>query len=321
MLKRMSIKKIMVSSCAILLLLIIYLIPDNKRELNLKQDKIEYSYNNVVSTIYLVDRNNYVARTSIPSCKCEGVDKVKDLVEGLIIDGNKSSIIPNGFRSIIPPSVRILNLSLDNSILTIDFSKDILDVSEREEKKMLEAIVYTLTSIEGIDKIIIKVEGEVLSNLPNSGESLPSVLDKSYGINKTYDLVNTSDIDSYTLYYVNKYNNNEYYVPVTKYVNSKITDPIKVIIKELSSSPIYETNLMSYLNSEAKLISYDLSEDSLKLNFNSLLLSDVDKKSILEEVIYTISLSMNNIYNDLKEVSFWVDDEEIYVMKMDELNS
>lgn len=140
-------------------------------------------------------------------------------------------------------------------------------------------------------------------------------------INKTYDLVNTSDIDSYTLYYVNKYNNNEYYVPVTKYVNSKITDPIKVIIKELSSSPIYETNLMSYLNSEAKLISYDLSEDTLKLNFNSLLLSDVDKKSILEEVIYTISLSMDNIYNDLKEVSFWVDDEEIYVMKMDELNS
>ncbi len=321
MLKRMSIKKIMVSSCAILLLLIIYLIPDNKREINLKQDKIEYSYNNVVSTIYLVDRNNYVARTSIPSCKCEGVDKAKDLVEGLIIDGNKSSIIPNGFRSIIPPSVRILNLSLDNSILTIDFSKDILDVSEREEKKMLEAIIYTLTSIEGIDKIIIKVEGEVLNNLPKSGESLPSVLDKSYGINKTYDLVNTSDIDSYTLYYVNKYNNNEYYVPVTKYVNSKITDPIKVIIKELSSSPIYETNLMSYLNSEAKLISYDLSEDTLKLNFNSLLLSDVDKKSILEEVIYTISLSMDNIYNDLKEVSFWVDDEEIYVMKMDELNS
>lgn len=321
MLKRMSIKKIMVSSCAILLLLIIYLIPDNKREINLKQDKIEYSYNNVVSTIYLVDRNNYVARTSIPSCKCEGVDKAKDLVEGLIIDGNKSSIIPNGFRSIIPPSVRILNLSLDNSILTIDFSKDILDVSEREEKKMLEAIIYTLTSIEGIDKIIIKVEGEVFNNLPKSGESLPSVLDKSYGINKTYDLVNTSDIDSYTLYYVNKYNNNEYYVPVTKYVNSKITDPIKVIIKELSSSPIYETNLMSYLNSEAKLISYDLSEDTLKLNFNSLLLSDVDKKSILEEVIYTISLSMDNIYNDLKEVSFWVDDEEIYVMKMDELNS
>lgn len=186
---------------------------------------------------------------------------------------------------------------------------------------MLEAIIYTLTSIEGIDKIIIKVEGEVLNNLPKSGESLPSVLDKSYGINKTYDLVNTSDIDSYTLYYVNKYNNNEYYVPVTKYVNSKITDPIKVIIKELSSSPIYETNLMSYLNSEAKLISYDLSEDTLKLNFNSLLLSDVDKKSILEEVIYTISLSMDNIYNDLKEVSFWVDDEEIYVMKMDELNS
>ncbi len=33
---------------------------------------------------------------------------------------------------------------------------------------MLEAIIYTLTSIDGIDKVIIKVEGEVLNKLPNS---------------------------------------------------------------------------------------------------------------------------------------------------------
>ena len=163
-----------------------------------------------------------------------------------------------------------------------------------------------------LDDVEARIEDLIFDNIKYSSTKRGIILDSR-------DVI--KDYGNHLLDSLNKYNNNEYYVPVTKYVNSKITDPIKVIIKELSSSPIYETNLMSYLNSEAKLISYDLSEDTLKLNFNSLLLSDVDKKSILEEVIYTISLSMDNIYNDLKEVSFWVDDEEIYVMKMDELNS
>ncbi len=319
MLKRFSIKKIMVASCAVLILLIIYLIPDNRKEIGLTNDGVEYVYNNVVNTIYLVDSNDYVARTSIPTCKCDGKDLAEDLVKGLVIDGGKSNIIPNGFRSVIPPETRVLSLDLTDKILTIDFSKEFLEVNENEEEKVIEAIVYTLTSINGIDKVIIKVEGEVLTNLPNSKKNLPTVLDRSYGINKTYNLVTTNDIESYTVYYVNKYNDNEYYVPVTKYVNSTGEDKIKVIIKELSSSPIYETNLMSYLNASTELIDYELSDKSLKLNFNELLLNDLEDKNILEEVIYTVSLSVDNIYDNLEEVIFYVNDEEVYNMNLEEI--
>ena len=318
MLKKMSIKKIMVTSLAVLILLIIYLIPENRKEINLSNSSIEYVYDNVKSTIYLIDSDDYVARTNISTCKCEGVDKAKDLLEGLMIDGKKSSIIPNGFRSIIPPGTSIKNIELKDKVITIDFSKELLEVNEKEEKKMIEAIIYTLTSIDGIDKVIIKVEGEVLNKLP-SGSNIPTILDRSYGINKTYDLVNTSDIDSYTVYYVNEYNNNKYYVPVTKYVNGKNEDPIRIIIKELSSSPIYETNLMSYLNANADINNYELVGNNLKLNFNELLLNDLDEKNILEEVIYTISLSINNIYSDLETVSFYIDNSEIYSVNINDI--
>ena len=319
MLKKMSIKKIMVSSTAIILLLVIYLIPDNNKDIDLKNDKIEYTYNNVESTIYLVDSNNYVARTSIATCKCDGVDLAKDLVNGLIIGGSKNNIIPNGFRSILPPDVSILNIELNNKILVIDFSKELLEVNEKDEEKMLEAIIYTLTSINGIDKVIIKVEGEVLDKLPNSKNNIPTVLDRSYGINKIYDLSSLNDIMSYTTYYISTYNDNKYYVPVTKYVNSKDSDIVKVIIKELGSSPIYQTNLMSYLNANTTLNDYELVDNSLSLNFNELLLNEVDKKHILEEVIYTISLSMDNIYNDLESVSFLVNNEEIYKVNINDI--
>ena len=319
MLKKMSIKKIMVATSAILILVIMYLLPDSSiKEIDLDKSSIEYTYDNIVSTIYLVDSEDYVARTTVSSCNCNTIDKAKDLVDGLIVDGKKSNIIPNGFRSIIPPGTSILDVNLEDKTLTINFSKELLDINEKDENKMIESIIYTLTSIDGIDNVIIKVEGEELTKLP-SGTKLPSLLNKDYGINKDYDLVTTRDIDYYTLYYVNKYNNYEYYVPVTKYVNNSSDDKIKVIIKELSSSPIYETNLMSYLNANTEIYDYELSDKNLKLNFNNLLLSDVDSNKILEEVIYTIGLSMDNIYEDLETVSFYVDNEEIYTLNINDI--
>ena len=319
MLKKMSIKKIIVSTTAIILLLVIYLIPSNRKDIDLKNNSIEYNYNNVESTIYLVDSNDYVARTTIPTCKCEGVDLAKDLLEGLVVGGTKNNIIPNGFRSIIPPDVTIKDINLQENILTINFSKELLEVNDKDEDKMIESIIYTLTSIDGIDKVIIKVEGEVLNKLPNSKTNIPTVLDKSYGINKSYDLSNLNDILSYTTYYTSTYNDTKYYVPVTKYINSKDSDVVKIIIKELGSSPIYQTNLMSYLNTNTVLNDYELDNNKLKLNFNELLLNDLDKKNILEEVIYTISLSMNNVYDNLESVSFLVNNEEIYTININDI--
>lgn len=313
MLKAMSIRKITVATLALCALLLLYLIPSTEKEVakQLSNSDIEYIYTNTKEVIYLLDSNDYIARTTIKGCDCNTLETAKDVTEGLIIGGNKNNIIPNGFRSIIPSGTEILDVSLEEKILTINFSKELLDINPKYEEKMLEAIVYTLTSIEGIDKVIIKVEGEVLSKLPNSNKNLPASLDKSYGINKNYNLISTQNIDSYTVYYVSQYNDTKYYVPVTKYVNNQNQDKIKVIIDELSTSPIYETNLMSFLNSNVSLIDYTLNDDSLALNFNDSILSDPTNNKILEEVIYTISLSIEDNYN-VKEVSFLVNNEEIY---------
>ena len=312
MLKKMISRKIMVASLGLFALLIICLMPNSdKLDYEVKNDDVEYFYTNALETIYLLDANDYVARTEIRGCDCSGDDIVRDVIQGLIIDGAKNSVIPNGFRSIIPSGTEILGLELKDKVLTINFSKEILDINEKYEDKMIEAIVYTVTSIDGIDKVIIQVEGEVLTKLPKSGKILPNSIDKSYGINKNYDLANTMNIDSYTIYYVSNYNDIEYYVPVTKYVNKHDFDKINVIVDELSTSPIYEKNLMSFVNSNVSLINYSLDNDVLKLNFNDSILSDTTSNHILEEVIYTISLSVFDNYQ-VKEVVFLVNDEEIY---------
>lgn len=314
MLKKMSMRKLMVATLTLFILMILYLMPDSlmEKKLDLTHDNVEYVYSNSLDVIYLLDSNDYVARTKINSINSNDViAKAKDLIEGLIIGGSKSNIIPNGFRSIIPSGTTVLDISLESDTLIVNFSDELLDINEKYEEKMIEAIVYTLTSLDSVDKVIIKVNGEVLTKLPNSGKNLPSVLDKSFGINKVYDISSVHNIDSFTVYYVNSYNDNSYYVPVTKYINNDNQDKIKVIIEQLSSAPIYESNLMSFLDVSAKLLDYSLEEEVIKLNFNNAILSDVTNSNILEEVVYTISLSMNDNYG-VEEVIFCVDNEEIY---------
>ena len=312
MLRKMLIKKVIVASLALFLMGMIYFMP-SKQSLDYSIDikDLDYVYTNVLETIYLLDTNDYVSKTKISGCEGDATEIAADVIQGLIIDGKKNHIIPNGFRSIIPAGTKVIDLNIENKILTINFSKEILDINLEYEEKMIEAIIYSLTSLEEIDGIIIQVEGKRLERLPKNNIMLPSILDKSFGINKVYNINNTHDIDSFIVYYVNNYNSNSYYVPVTKYINNDNQDKIKVIIEQLASSPIYESNLMSFLDISAKLLDYKLEEDTIRLNFNDAILSDITKSNILEEVIYTISLSMNDNYK-IKEVDFCVDDKEIY---------
>ena len=313
MLKRMTVRKIFVATLALFVMGLIYLMPDyDKLEYPLSQSDVEYVYTNAMETIYLLDKNDYVARTTMKGCDCDTLDYARDVIKGLIIDGEKSNQIPNGFRSLIPSGTEILNLDLKDKILTINFSRELLDINEKYEEAMIEAIIYSLTSIEGIDQVIIQVEGNVLTELPHSKKILPSSLDRNYGINKSYDLINTNDIESITVYYVSDYHDKEYYVPVTKYINKNGNmDKINVIIDELSSSPIYEENLMSYVNSNVALIDYHLDQDILYLNFNDAILNNDVNEHILEEVIYTISYSLLDSCS-IKDISFSVEGKEIY---------
>ena len=161
-------------------------------------------------------------------------------------------------------------------------------------------MVYTLKNIKKINNIKILV---------NNKEN--SFFDKEYtrsiGINKKYNLTSLEDINNITIYYVSSNNENNYYIPVTKYINTK-DDKIKIIIEELSSSSSYQSNLMSYLNYDTKLISYDLEDNELNLYFNDAIINKSDDK-ILEEVIYSISYSIKDSIN-VDNIHFYVNDKE-----------
>ena len=302
-------KKILVASSLLVVLFMLYLIPA-KKEVEFVETNLEYVYPNNLETVYLLDSNDYVARVLISASNESSVSKALSLIDALIIGGKKENVIPNGFRSIMPSGTKVNDIKLEDGVLIIDFSKDILDIDKKYEDKMIEALTYTLTSINDIDSIKLLVDGEELKKLPNSNKILPTFLDKSYGINKIYEITNVGNIDSYTVYFVNSVNDSKYYIPVTKYINDNKQDKIRIIIDELATSFTYQSNLNSFLNENAKLLNYEIIDKQIKLNFNDMIFSDITNNDILEEVVYTICLSINDSI-DIDSVVFLANDREI----------
>ena len=310
MIKRIYIKKIIVSSVALFAFFLIYFIPNNKEAINIKQEVEYVSMDIKTSPIYLLDQNNYLAKSEIAISGEKIEDIAEYLITALTIGDALEDKIPSGFKAVLPSDIKILDISYTDNLLKINFSKDLLDTSKDMEEKIIESLIYTLTNINGIDKIMILIEGTILTKLPQNNIILPSTLDRNFGINKQYNVTNNKNISKTTIYYVNKYNDYEYYVPVTK-IDNDSRDKIEIIIDELSSRNLYKTNLMSYLNSNTKVLSVTETDEQLVIEFNDYIFNDIDTKDILEEVIYTICLSIEDNYN-VKEVIFKVENEEIY---------
>ena len=315
MLKKSALRRIMVSTLALIIVTVLYFFPTDDNNNQITQNVEYVSVDN--TPIYLMNPDNYVVRTSIATKEKEPLALVKEMIDALTIGNEKQDYIPKHFSSIIPENTKLLDVSLEDGLLKIDFSKEFLNTTKEMEEIMIEAIVYTLTEIDGIDKIMIFVEGTKLEVLPQSNIKLPNTLDRSYGINKVYDITSLKDLTKTTIYYIGEFNNLIYYVPVTKIENDNGNNKIEIIIDELKSSPIYETNLMSYLASSVKLESYEELENQVILSFNNEIFDDFKEQNILEEVKYSISLSIEDTLN-VEEVIFKVDNKVIETFKTKE---
>lgn len=304
MIKKSSIRRICVATLALFILLIIYFFPNNdtiiKEHLNyIKRDEMP---------IFLIDNSNYVARTSIVKSSKNINEQIKEIIETLTKNSKKSSYIRDGFKPIIPQNTKVIDVLLDNEILTINFSKELLNIDKDNEEKMIEAIIYSLTEIKEIKKIKILVENNPLTKLPKSQKKLPDYLDKNYGINKIYNLDSIKESTKTTIYYLSKFQDYHYFVPVTK-INNEKTEKVEIIIKELKSTPIYQTNLISYLAASANITNYELLENGIKLSFNNYLIANIKEEEALEEVKYSIALSLRDTYG-INEVIFNIPDSE-----------
>ena len=291
MLREKILRKIYITTLIIFVLFIISSFTINK---SIRNIKTEYQTN--LSSIYLLDDNNYLLQVNI-SVKND-IENNIPLVINSLKENNKHY---SGLRGLIPANTKVNKWKLDNHILTIDFSDNLLEVNDDLKEKIIESIVFSLTNFNEIDGVMITINDKPLYN---------EVLTKDIGINKEYNITKTSDIKRVVLYFYEEKDNNRYYVPITKYVNSK-DDKIKIIIDNLKTNYLTKTNLMSYLNDRINIINYEKTNNIVTISFASIL--DFNEDLIEEEVIYTLSSSI--IDSDIATKVIFMQNDEIISIK------
>ena len=307
MLKKVLKKRFLLSFTAIFILLIIYFV--NSEPIEFKQELSYVDKDVSFNNIYLMDSYQFVSLTTVGLTEKSVENKAKEVIDILIQEGPGESKIPSGFKSIINPDTSLNKVTFEGSILKLDFSSDLFDIKPEYEIKILESLIYSLTSIEGVKGIEISIEGKKLEELPNSKLELPKILDKSFGINRNYNLSSLDNVSKVTIYYINKYNDIYYYVPITRYINST-EEKANVIIEELRDNNFYMTGLMSFMNSNVNLLDVSIDQNEITLNFDKNLYDNDESKEVLKEVLDSINFSIEATYG-VQTVSYTVENENL----------
>ena len=301
MLKRRFLRKMFVTSSIAIIILLIYLMPsvgDNKNNFSTSVEYVNLT-NNV---IYLEDEDGLLVESNVAIVDNDIISKVKELIKNL--SSASKDIIPNGLNSVMPNNVELIDVKYDEEIIELNFSKELLDLDDKKLIRLVEAITFTILDLDNVNGVSLYVDG---TNINSINDKIPSILTKDFGINKKYHFKKTDNIIKYVIYYSKEIKNSNYYVPITKYVNSD-NNKINIVIEDLSSNYIYQPNLISVVKEKIELIDYKIDDNILVLNFNNAIF--VNDSEVKEEVVYpVISTIFSNF--DVESVVFQVNGEEI----------
>ena len=293
MLKRKALKKIYLTTLVLFIMLVTITIDYLKVDKNKNLIEIEYVSNLKTTHIYLLNVDNYLVKVDYLLRSDTKEENIKEILNELYVTNLKNG----NLKGIIPSNTKINKIKIDNTTAIIDFSKDLLKVNKNLEEKVIESIVYSLIELDDIDNVKILIDGNPLTKLEKNNKNMPITLDSTIGINKDYEISSIKDIEKVVIYYVCNLNNNDYYVPVTKFVNSR-DSKVKIIIDSLKGNYFSNTNLRSYLNRNTN-IDFKLDDDILTITFDSL------NDDYLESVTYSLASSIFDTI-DIKKVIFEV---------------
>lgn len=202
--------------------------------LNQSQDAEQY-------VVYLQDKNGYLAPISLPMAVTEGEQVAVKLLEVMVDQGLYSSSLPLDFRAMIPQGTEVVGyqLNAETGIATVNLSEPFVDYNGADERSIIEAITWTLTSLDGVKGVDIQVNSEKLEEMPVAQYPMDQPLTRAMGINiEIAEGVSYSQAAPVTLYFsAETANNEQYFVPVTRMI--KRADSMEIAaVEQLIAGPI-----------------------------------------------------------------------------------
>ncbi len=261
--------------------------------------------------VYMLDNDNYLVPLTFAFDSKELLaDDIRYVISML---RDESPLTSKGYHTLLNENVKIQGIELENNILNIDFSKEFKEQDVSKEEQIIESLTWTVLQYDDVKGLTLSVDGVKLESMPQSGITLPNVLDKTIGINKYYDTTgNIYNTTSVTVFYEKEEFGETVYIPVTRRVLKESNEKVSVY-----NALFKDVSIMSGLK---KVDTFNLIEKEQSINFEEndikieLVSSALMEEGIIDKDIYELLIMTYNDLNDMNvNFNFEVDEEEVSV--------
>lgn len=190
-------------------------------------------------TVFLEDGNGLLAPVSLSLPKSKDSTALKNSLMALVSKGEYASSVPEGFLGVLPAGTEVQSVTVDkkSNLAVVEFNKEFNNYDAVDERKILEAITWTLTGQDDIKSVQLWVDGKKLTEMPLQGTPLDRPLTRTMGINLPKQgplLMNSSAVTVY--FSTTSPDGIQYYVPVTRFVPAG-QEQLTAALNELIAGP------------------------------------------------------------------------------------
>lgn len=254
--------------------------------------------NTTERTLYLIDQNGFVVPQILQLPAAESKEVARQSLEYLVIGGPVSNLLPNGFQAVLPAGTEVNGLNLqEDGTLIVDVSEEFTNYRPEDELKILQAMTFTLTQFDSIERIKLRINGKDQEVMPVNGTPISEGFSRDHGINvfagDVYDLLDSKAV---TLYYPAQHDNEYYYVPVTIPIQTKENDMYEAVVQALMDGPSAELPLLNVFRENVQLTEDpEFTDGILTLTFNESIFSQPENQVISDEVMTSLVLSLTEL--------------------------
>lgn len=229
-------------------------------------EQTSFNPEEALSTVYLVNEQGKLAPVALHLPEGEASLKLNRMLEMLVKDGKYAGMLPAGFSGILPvgSEVKAVTVKQDEKLAVVEFNKAFAGYEAADERKILEALTWTLTETPDVEKVQLWVDGEKLNEMPVNGTPLDRPLSRSFGINlELKGESGLSQLSPVIVYFSAATPDGvQYFVPVTRFVPAD-GDRVKSAIGELLKGPQQGDGLERVVTDNTKLDSVEVSKDGV----------------------------------------------------------
>jgi len=253
------------------------------------------------TTVYLANEKGLLAPVSLGIPEAKDQESLKQALSALVSGGAYSKYVPKGFAGVLPKGTEIKQLTVDSEQKTavVEFNSAFNQYNPQDERKILEAIVWTATGFPGVQKVELWVDGQRLTEMPQNKTPLNQPLTRSFGINlQKSDGASLTNSTPVTVYFstITTDGSYSYYVPVTRLVQPG-QDKVSAALHELIAGPQQSDGLEMVMTEGTAVQSVKTEKDgtvTVSLKDDMFAKDDPIPDELLQSVVLTVSENANN---------------------------